>query len=159
LEASSVIIVEERAVKVQITETITPEFSVEAISEAISSLIDVSTKFENISTKQIMLDNEKTYIYNLIEAERIEVLVHKENPSMLFYFIRINDKNAMFISELNKSAYATETNLCHYFYKIYPKLEPVKEETKKKNEDKKRRRGRVAKHEHLWTKEDLVIHN
>lgn len=96
-----------------------------------SSLIEVSSKFENIVTKIINLE-EKHYYYNLIEVERIEVLTQKNNPSSLFYLIRLNDKNALIISEFDKETYAEEANLCQYFYKIYSKLEPIKEEPKSK---------------------------
>jgi len=96
-----------------------------------NSLIDVSTKFENIHSRVLHV-GEKNYVYNLIEVEKIEVLAHKENSSQLFYMIRLNDKNALFISELNSQDYQSEPNLCQYFYKIYSKLEPIKEETKNK---------------------------
>jgi len=96
-----------------------------------SSLIDMSSKFENITTELIKLA-DKTYIFNLIEVDRIEVLTHRDDHSQIFYLIRLNDKNALFISELDKKEYESDPNLCQYFYKIYSKLEPVKEETRKK---------------------------
>ncbi len=49
----------------------------------------------------------------------MDVLSHKDDPSQIFYLIRLNDKNALFISELDRDAYLNDANLCHYFYKIY----------------------------------------
>jgi len=97
----------------------------------LSSMIDFSSKFENVCSVPISLD-DKIYMYNLIEVERIEVLAQKEDPSTLFYFIRLNDKNLLFIAPLKQDSYTSSPNLCHYFYGLYPKLTPIKEETKKK---------------------------